>query len=354
MLHVTNGDVAAERLRETIRLGLVPAGEVVAWRDPLHEGPVPAGLAAPELARVRAEFIAACGWGAAAEVRAGFERRDAALAALAGGGHEELALWFESDLYDQLQVLQILDRLADGAASGVGAALVAVRCDRESGGFVALGGLAPERLAELFAGRAAIGAAELALGRRAWQAFRAPTPAGIEALLEELEAPDGVEGVGDGGDALPDLAPALRRHLEEFPWVGSGLDRTARQVLRDLAAGARPGRELFASHRAAEERPFLGDVVFRSRLGELARGARPLVEIDGASGGAGAGGPVWDERPLRLTPAGHEVLVGSADAVALNGVDRWLGGVRLAGEEAAWRWDPAARRLVRPPAGGPR
>ena len=37
-LHVTNGDSTAGTLRQT-SLG----GEVVAWRDALHEGPVPAG-----------------------------------------------------------------------------------------------------------------------------------------------------------------------------------------------------------------------------------------------------------------------------------------------------------------------
>ena len=36
MLHITNGDTAAGTLRQTT-LG----GDVPAWRDTLHEGPVP-------------------------------------------------------------------------------------------------------------------------------------------------------------------------------------------------------------------------------------------------------------------------------------------------------------------------
>jgi hypothetical protein len=43
------------------------------------------------------------------------------------------------------------------------------------------------------------------------------------------------------------------------------------------------------------------------------------------------------------------VLAGEADHVRLNGIDRWLGGVHLEGDEAAWRWDAAAGRLT--PAG---
>ena len=58
MLHLTNGDHAADVIRA---LGL--PGEVVPWRDVLHEGPVPAGLAMPELSAVRARFVAASTFG---------------------------------------------------------------------------------------------------------------------------------------------------------------------------------------------------------------------------------------------------------------------------------------------------
>ena len=51
-LHVTNGDSTAAGLRE----GGV-TGDVLPWRDVLHEGPVPP-LAPAALARVRARFLA--------------------------------------------------------------------------------------------------------------------------------------------------------------------------------------------------------------------------------------------------------------------------------------------------------
>ena len=57
-LHITNGDVAAERIR-----GSSLPGEVLPWRDLLHEGPVPAGLSLDEMSRVRARFIAGSMWG---------------------------------------------------------------------------------------------------------------------------------------------------------------------------------------------------------------------------------------------------------------------------------------------------
>ena len=56
VLHVTNGDMTVPALRETV------LGEVMAWRDVLHEGPVPA-VPDVELRRIRADFLGGVGAG---------------------------------------------------------------------------------------------------------------------------------------------------------------------------------------------------------------------------------------------------------------------------------------------------
>jgi len=53
------------------------------------------------------------------------------------------------------------------------------------------------------------------------------------------------------------------------------------------------------------------------------------------------GGEYW------ITDTGREVLAGRADQVRLNGINRWLGGVHLVGNEALWRWDERAGGLRR-------
>ena len=113
VLHVTNGDSAAERIRAAGE-----AGEILSWRDVLHEGPVPAGLDASALREVRARFLADSEWASFDAVLADLEARDATLAS---ANEREIVLWFEHDLYDQLQLLQVLDTLADrrdGCARG--------------------------------------------------------------------------------------------------------------------------------------------------------------------------------------------------------------------------------------------
>jgi hypothetical protein len=93
-LHVTNGDA-------TDLAGTWLARRVLYWRDALHEGPVPA-VGPEELRRIRAEFLG--------DDTDGFAERDRILEAARGG---EYLLWFEADLYDQLQIIQILARLAE-------------------------------------------------------------------------------------------------------------------------------------------------------------------------------------------------------------------------------------------------
>ena len=107
-----------------------------------------------------------------------FAERDRTLAANRDG---EYVLWFEADLYDQLQIIQILARLAD---LGVPAQRITLICIGEHPGIARFGGLGEltaEQLRELPATNACarLTPAALQLATRAWAAFRAPTPDGL-------------------------------------------------------------------------------------------------------------------------------------------------------------------------------
>ncbi len=301
MLHVTNGDVVADALRRS-RLD----GPVISWDDPLHEGPVPAAVPPAELASIRARFIAGCGW---ASYDDALERLDVRERVLAGAAqHQEVVLWFEPDLFDQLQILQVLDRLRELAES-TPVSLVAPDAY--------LGRLEPEELAALLETRTVLGEDELELGLRAWAAFRAADPTAVESLLE-LDA-----------GALRHLLPALRRHLEQLPGSVDGLARTERQILEAVAAGARTWREAFAATQEYEEWMFLGDLSFLLHVERL-RGRGALDERDS----------------LKLTDLGRRLVAGEADFVEEAGADRWLGGVHLSGRSVAWRWSRVSKTIV--------
>src|SRR5215212_9469722 len=74
MLHVTNGDHAVGVIRAA-----GASGDILPWRDVLHEGPVVSALPLESLSRERAAFIAAAGWAPLAEVEKQFAERDARL-----------------------------------------------------------------------------------------------------------------------------------------------------------------------------------------------------------------------------------------------------------------------------------
>ncbi|HET9776777.1 MAG TPA: DUF1835 domain-containing protein, partial [Gemmatimonadaceae bacterium] len=104
-LNITNGDSAAGTLSDA---GI--EGKIIAWRDVLHEGPVDSSLSLEDLSRQRARFIAEQGWGDFAHVSGDFAERDHAIRHL--DYFDEVVLWFEDDLYDQLQLIQLLDFFA--------------------------------------------------------------------------------------------------------------------------------------------------------------------------------------------------------------------------------------------------
>jgi hypothetical protein len=297
MLHITNGD--------STRIGLERSGlpgTFQPWRDVLYDGPAPARRPVEEFRRIRSAFIGASGaFGTAAEIERVYAQEDAAVAGWSD--HDEMVLWFEHDLYDQLLLVRLLSMLPPDAGRKV--SLISTD--------TYLGALDPDQFPPLFEQRRPLTAEQLALGARAWDAFGADTP---RPLLEAL---------GNDTSALPYLRAALVRLLEEYPSDRDGLGRSERQILEAIDQGARTGNEAFTACAGMEAAIFMGDSTFWSIAERLARGAVPLITIGAAM-----------RDPVALTSAGRDVLGGRADYVALNGIDRWLGGVRLT-PASLWR-----------------
>ena len=329
MLHLTNGDAAIDRLRAAA----IP-GDLIAWRDSLHEGPVRAGRTLTTLSAERAGFIAARGLAPVEVVQRQFTHRDAALFGF--GQHDEIVLWFETDLYDQFQLVQILNWFANRDRGPVNLSLVDPSV-LNSAEFVGIGTLSLRQVEALFRSRQVVDAAALTSARIAWEAFCAPDPTALSALMTRPFP------------GLPDLASALHRYFEEFPAVQTGLSRTERQLLGGIASGLSGPADLFDANQSAEAAPFLGDTVVWDRLATLAASPRPLIRQRDDRPFQPPGQTdrnVFLEQQLELTLDGTRVLRGEDDQMALNGIDRWFGGVHLHGHHPRWRWDSRTQQLV--------
>ena len=149
MLHITNG--------RSVSLAEAGLGEVLTWDDPLHEGPVPPGLSLQALSAVRAEFVARTYNEPNEAIRLSFQERDGILGDFRG--HPEVVLWFEHDLYDQLQLIQLLAYFAEVELGSTRLTLI------QSPAY--LGPMPPQQLAALFPARKNVTPPQLQLGANA-------------------------------------------------------------------------------------------------------------------------------------------------------------------------------------------
>jgi len=319
-LHVSNGDA-------TDLPGTGLAHHVLYWRDILHEGPVPA-VGPTDLRQIRAAFLAQALGIDHAETMNVFAERDRILEANRDG---EYVLWFEADLYDQLQIIEILARLA---GLGVPAQRITLICIGEHPGIARFGGLGEltaAQLRELPATKASarLTATALQLAIQAWAAFRAPTPEGL-----------GVIAATRSGE-LRFLGEAFDRLSREYPSTRDGLSLTERRVLAAVADGADDAGTAFVRTAARETRPYLGDSSCFAIMDRMVRAPVPLLEAEPGSQ------PVERTTRVRLTDTGQRVLAGEADHITLNGTDRWIGGVHLRGRNVSWRWNDGTETIVR-------
>jgi hypothetical protein len=292
-LHITNGDCAADTLRRFL------PDPVKITCDVLHDGPI----------------VPAPAWLAAAAAE-----------------YAEVVFWFEHDLFDQLLLIRALDALHDQA----NVSLICI--DRFPGvePFYGLGQLDAAQLATLTDTRAPVTPDQYALAQHAWAAFGAADPRELAQVAHLATSSRRARAV------LPFLGDALTRFLAEYPSVAHGLSRTEELALSGLREGPANAGTLFGAAQSHEKHPFMGDWNFYSILRRLASARTPLLSIH----------DLTDEVDIRsltvtITEAGRDVIEGQEDGVVLNGIDRWLGGVHLIGQDRSpWRWDGWRETLV--------
>jgi hypothetical protein len=313
VLHIANGDSVAVPLLQT-SLG----GDAFAWRDAYCAGPVRSGERS-RMIDARAAFLASHGWGDEDALRTELLARDGRFVDALREGRE-VVLWFEHDLYDQLQLLDVLGLAGEAGFDPEQLELIEIGSFPGRPGFRGLGELTPPQLESLWPQRRAVTDEDTAGAQLAWEAVRSSDPRALLAI--HRDPPSG----------RPFLSAAFGRFLEELPGTSDGLSRTERQLLSLLAEGPLLTGALFVASQDLEEAPFHGDTWVFETLASL-EGSTPLVSLT--------------EGAAAITDAGRSVLSGEADRIDVLGIDRWIGGTHLV-PGAVWRWDAEASELVAP------
>lgn len=332
MLHITNGDSAADLIRQA---GI--GGDVLPWRDPMHHGPFPAGVEPDELSRLRIHYLSGGMEGGEGAVAHGFIPRDATLARAAE--YDKVILWFEHDVLDQLQILQLLDYFNSVELHDLDLSLICIDQFDGVSGFRGLGQLVPTQIASLFPARQSVTPVQLQQAAYCWQIFQRSEPIALQQLCA-AEIP-----------GLPFMRAALQRQCQEFPWTRDGLTRTERQLLTLVAEGEAGVVQLFVRNMDFETCLYIGDARTFTILEALGSSDRPLLQTA-------------DKKPfvhlyhsditqddfkaqrLALTDFGEKVLAGEVDMSHAVYRDEWLGGVHLQNGRTVWYWDEGNQVFV--------
>jgi len=319
-LHIRCGSDIRDRLKEA---GF--AGDFLEVSDPVCQGPLPRD---GDVLPVRARFISDSYGVPYAEVHARLTREYDELR-LAPGRYQRLVLWLEHDSYDQLSLAGILAHFATQRRLPV-VELICIDRFPVITRFHGLGQLSATALRTLWAERCPVTPALRKLGAAVWGALREPSPLALHAIA------------AGGTPELPVMSHALTRHLQELPWIKDGLSLTQRLALQSLRTGPRTVSAMFRIIQLeGEPLPFLGDLMFWTILRDMQQVAEPPLRITPESAGAH-----WPQHMLTLTPAGEALAAGSRDWLAARPATRWVGGVRIAADAAAWRWDGAEGRPI--------
>lgn len=298
VLNITNGDAVIEIMEKANIIG-----DFLPWRDFLHEGPVPQNFTLSQLSKIRAHFIHEQGFGELSDIYLNFQRRDATLADYRS--YDKIILWFEHDLYDQLQLIQILAWFAEQTL--LETPLLSMICTNNY-----LGECSEQQILTLSLYEEAITPKHLTLAQKAWSAFCEPTPVSWFNLLQEETK------------LLPFLNAAIKRMLEEYPNKNNGLSRSAHEALLVISKGKEKPYEIFTAYQEQEERKFMGDVIFWKILDDFKEHKLILSKENG--------------KKLTITPLGQKILRGEKNRLSIKPLNRWIGGVNL-NSDNLWCWD---------------
>lgn len=294
-LNIVNGDACIGMMKEA-----EIKGDFLPWRDFLHEGPVPANLSLEELSKIRAEFIATYGIGKRIEIEKDFKERDKQLKNF--NDYDKVVLWFEHDLYDQLQMLQILSWFT---TQKLGLTRLTLICSNKY-----LGESSVQQIKKLSLYETDILKEHLEVAQNAWEAFTSETPKKWASLLNTST------------EILPFLKGAVYRMLQEYPSTKYGLSRTEYQALQAISDGQSKRTELFQKCQSLEGRKFMGDMIFWKILEDFE--AHGIIEDNNDL--------------LSITLLGKKILSMEENWLNIKNIQRSIGGVNIS-HENLWCWD---------------
>lgn len=321
-LHIVNGDAFGDKLRAS---GI--DGDILVWRESLYEGPIGILMSDSVLLSIRASYMNSR-HGIPEETFKSFTlQQEIALDKLAEDT-EEVILWFEHDLFDQLMLCYLLSRLYTLPDRSFQLSLLSINQFPDIDLFYGLGQLTEDQINRLHYKWLPVSEDQLLVACKVWTAYSASEPQPMADLLEEDLS------------VLPFLKKALQVNIERYPSVENGLT-AIQQLILDLLGEEE--MSILSAFKQVSERAIgygLGDLQFWGIMDSVLRCDYPLIRLTGGNKLLKYGealSPQYENWRVSRTEMGKLVHACKQDHLSLNGINDWIGGVHLLGKKDVWR-----------------
>ncbi|GAB3342350.1 hypothetical protein GCM10027299_57100 [Larkinella ripae] len=311
-LHILNGDATANAFVESNIVQPSDSSVVAIWREALSEGPVRADVGTlQELWEIRQAWLRVYAdtespaYGPMVEQE--FEKISHP------DQYDEICLWFEHDLFCQINLVFLLAQLAQRPLGTVKIKQVSVDAFPGEPFFKGMGQLRGAQIATLYLQAEELTRHELDLAVRVWTAYAGNDPLAVQNLLH-----------ADFG-RLRFLKNALILHLQRFPFTDNNLNLIEHLLTAILMEGPLPEPQLIGRFLQQDRVFGITDLSIGETIRQL-------------------NGKVWayTDEGVSLTEAGADVIAGRR---TLHPVERWLGGFYQTAD-SPYRWDREAEKLT--------
>ncbi len=304
-LHVLNGDATLEIFEQTN----LPGNKMV-WREVLSEGRVPETIGAETFWEVRSSFFESF-----------FEAEEGKYHKLtieefekveSFSQYDEITLWFEYDLFCQLNMMALLSWFARQHLGNIQLSLV---CIGEIPGYerlVGLGEIPSNLYPELFEKRQSLTKEDLDFAEEFWAVFSSDNPTRLRDLAETYS------------NRFPYLPAAVYAHLQRFPSTNNGLNVIENKMMHIVHSGVGDSKKIVGKLLREDNAFGFGDWQYFKYLENL----YPLMQ---------------DDEGLQLNALGEKVLNGQEDFVKWAEHDYYWGGTHF----KSFRWDEKQQKLIR-------
>ena len=295
-LHILNGDSTLDKFKVS---GI--SGDTYVWKEVLSEGPVDTEFASDSFWHQRNEYMTR-----AFGLKTGeyFEVGQKPFQDMAQSVSEysEIVLWFEYDLFCQINMIALIHWLNKADYKGTASLVCAGKIDG-SDKLYALGEIKTEDYQKLFDSRLKIGSREFDYANDIYEVYTSNLP---EDLFNFVLMPFA---------ELPYLPAALESHFKRFPSVQTGLTEIEEQLIAFIQEGTLDRTKLIGKMLRWQESQGFGDLQYANILDRL----KPLFEdfdtlklkkaIDASLidrryylGGANVNEWLWDQEQETLIP----------------------------------------------------